>query len=786
MTKRALVFLFFCFPCFIYAQNCNSNTQQSIYDALNNGYSEAATTSIVPGEYVLVTNVLEHEYTFTSEITGTPDYITIRRNSDDSIIVQGTSPLNYTFFAGDIPDNIIKLVIHLDDSCDSTDNGNHTITLLNETNLPTCFGPESPRVSYLSNRRIDFYWDAPSSGSAPIDYDWEIGLPGFTPGTGNDVAKGSTGGATSASSGETLAASTAYEVAIRSNCGSGDYSIWLVTPSITTLTADPPSNDFCDGTEKLIQETGVANSGAATGIMRSVVGGAGTNKDAESCNGNANARDDVWYAFIAQTTDINIDLTPDFDGILTLFSGDCNSLTQLACADANGGLLPREESIYQTGLIIGDTYYFRVYSQGFSTGSPDFELKLWSNTATTDNDGDGYSNHPDVDCDDTESTIYPWAPEVVDNDIDEDCDGADLKTWYLDSDNDSYGDINNSVLANSQPANYVLDNSDCNDGVAAINPGATEVCDGIDNDCDGDIDDADSSVTGQTVWYIDADGDSYGDSGDSGTSFCFDPGAGYSMTNNDCNDGDNGIHPGATEIAGNGIDEDCNGLYGWYQDNDGDGHGSTTIVETANSTVGTNQSALNDDCNDSDAAIYPGNTEVCDGKDNDCANGADDGLTFTTYYIDGDNDSYGDENDSGTSFCSNPGVGYSTTNDDCDDGNMDVNPGATEIPGNGLDDDCNPATADTLSDEEFNLEHISILPNPFSDLITIQLKNNIGSDFLNIQMLDFNGRSIFIHKNLKANNGIITLNNLQGLHQGIYFIKISIPEGNIVKRLVKI
>ena len=67
-------------------------------------------------------------------------------------------------------------------------------------------------------------------------------------------------------------------------------------------------------------------------------------------------------------------------------------------------------------------------------------------------------------------------------------------TYYQDADNDGYGNPAITQLATSQPAGYILDNTDCNDSSAADYPGATEISDGIDNNCDGQIDEGNDTV----------------------------------------------------------------------------------------------------------------------------------------------------------------------------------------------------------------------------------------------------------------------------------------------------
>lgn len=66
-----------------------------------------------------------------------------------------------------------------------------------------------------------------------------------------------------------------------------------------------------------------------------------------------------------------------------------------------------------------------------------------------------------------------------------------------------------------------------------------------------------------------------------------------------------------------------------------------------------------------------------------------------TVYTDADGDGVGDSNSPRNGVCTTPS-GFSTTSGDCDDANPDVAPGLTEVPGNGVDDDCDASTPDLL------------------------------------------------------------------------------------------
>ena len=328
----------------------------------------------------------------------------------------------------------------------------------------------------------------------------------------------------------------------------------------------------------------------------------------------------------------------------------------------------------------------------------------------TDGDGDGYGDDTvsgsvvaGTDCDDGDSGVNPATTEVTADGVDNDCDGNEQ--CYVDSDGDDYGSTStvassNLVCTNSGEAD---DDDDCDDADSDTYPGAAP---------------NDSSSQCMT----DGDGDDYGDDSagsgiDSGT---------------DCDDSDSGISPVGTETVADGIDQDCDDVDDCYTDSDRDGYGSSTPQTGSDLTCANSDEANDDDdcddgdadtypgaaesesttacmtdddgdgygddsasgavtagtdCDDTDSAVSPAETEVCDSVDNDCDGTADedDASDATTWYVDADGDGYGDA--SSTDVSCTAATGYLSDATDCDDSDADVNPAASEDC-NGADDDC--------------------------------------------------------------------------------------------------
>ena len=336
------------------------------------------------------------------------------------------------------------------------------------------------------------------------------------------------------------------------------------------------------------------------------------------------------------------------------------------------------------------------------------DASLWF----ADSDGDGYGDILTVDtacaqpsgylsdgddCDDSNAAVNPAADEYCDG-VDNNCDGdmdeddaLDASVWHADGDGDGYGDMGSTAPGCTAPSGYLSDDTDCDDGDAAINPAADESCDGVDNDCDGTTDE-DEAIDAAT-WYADADGDGFGDSTVSAVA-CESP-LDHVADDSDCDDSDSTVNPDAVENC-DSVDNDCDGdtdesdasdAATWYADSDGDAYGDPLTTDIA-CTQPSGYLADSSDCDDSAASVYPGADEYCNGADDDCdgTTDEDDALDGSTWYADADGDGYGDSS-STTSACALPS-GYAVASGDCDESDPGAYPGASEVVADGVDQNC--------------------------------------------------------------------------------------------------
>lgn len=240
-------------------------------------------------------------------------------------------------------------------------------------------------------------------------------------------------------------------------------------------------------------------------------------------------------------------------------------------------------------------------------GTQDLQVTL----SATDVDGDGYVAAPrGTDCDDTQQ-------------------GNFQRDFFLDGDGDGVG--TGSVVAKgcSPPAGHAATHGDCDDTTSERAPGKAEICDELDNDCDGFTDED----LPTSVFYVDADGDGFGALA-SMVQKCRAP-QGYVTAANgfDCDDTNEAVKPGATEVCNNfddncagGIDEGLN--QDWYLDGDGDGFGlQSDKVVSCNQPAGRVAAAPGFDCDDTRSTTHPGAPELCNERDDNCAGGVDE--TFT-------------------------------------------------------------------------------------------------------------------------------------------------------------
>jgi hypothetical protein len=141
----------------------------------------------------------------------------------------------------------------------------------------------------------------------------------------------------------------------------------------------------------------------------------------------------------------------------------------------------------------------------------------------------------------------------------------------------------------------------------------------------------------------------------------------------DCDDADPSRYPGNTERCdADDRDEDCDPTTYGVRDLDGDGEVDAQCCNV--SDEGTR--ACGSDCDDMRAGVSPLLPEVCDGRDNDCDGDVDEGV-LESFHPDADADGFGDAMGTPVTGCFRPD-GYADNATDCNDADSGVNPGLGE------------------------------------------------------------------------------------------------------------
>lgn len=224
-----------------------------------------------------------------------------------------------------------------------------------------------------------------------------------------------------------------------------------------------------------------------------------------------------------------------------------------------------------------------------------------------------------------------------------------------------------------------------------------------------------------------------------------------------------GIHPPFDDMPGRHLGQEI-GL-GVFQkardflmlDRDGDGYSAF------------------EDWDDTDTLVHPGATELCDNRDNDQNGEVDDNLPQITFYLDNDQDSFGNKYIYVQSCYDTVPAGYVRNNDDCADNDSNIHPNSEEIPNNEIDENCDGIIGKVA---------LAFGPNPAENYLAITYDSD---EDLEIELIDNQGRTL-VNEISPKDNFVYTI-DLRGTAPGLYVLRVTSAtsqENLITERVIKV
>ncbi|WP_299250129.1 gliding motility-associated C-terminal domain-containing protein [uncultured Lacinutrix sp.] len=141
----------------------------------------------------------------------------------------------------------------------------------------------------------------------------------------------------------------------------------IITSSALQLAACPPSNDNCgNATVAVVNDSFLCEVSTPGTLLEATPSGVPN----PTCGGDTD--DDVWFQFVA-TSEFQLIALANIQGSNTfnidhaLYEGDCGTLVEIACTDA-------ELASVTPALTIGNTYYIRIFSGGSNAETTTFDI----------------------------------------------------------------------------------------------------------------------------------------------------------------------------------------------------------------------------------------------------------------------------------------------------------------------------------------------------------------------------------------------------------------------------